>query len=335
MEMSHNHIKLTSSELAVLFGTYLNDTLAKCVLAYFIEHVEDSDIKTCVEYGLDLANKHIDFITKVFNEEGIPIPAGFTEQDVNVKAPRLYSDELILHYIENLGTMGLHTFSVALPNTSRQDIREFFTSCIESDAELFNKSTNVALEKGVYIRAPYIPYPKQVEFVQKQHFLAGWFGEQRALTSIEISFLFMNLYRNSLGSAILTGFSQIAQSKDVRQYMVRGAEISQHHCEVFGKFLEESNLPAPVSPISAATLSKEPVFSDKLLMFHTAALNNAGIGFYGVSIGGSPRRDLAVAYSRLTVEIGEYATDGANLMIENGWLEKPPSAPDRKELARD
>lgn len=335
MEVSHDHIKLTSSELAVLFGTYLNDTLANCVLSYFIEHVEDSDIKSCVENGLDLAKNHIDFIKKVFTDEGIPITAGFSEQDVNVKAPRLFSDELILHYIENLGAMGLHVYNMSLRSSARQDIREFFTSCIQSDAELFNKSTNIALEKGVYVRAPYIPYPKQVEFVQKQHFLAGWFGEQRALTSIEISFLYMNLYRNSLGSVIMTGFSQIAQSKEVRQYMVRGAEIAQHHCEVFGKFLGESNLPTPISPAFLATTSKEPVFSDKLLMFHTSALNNAGFGFYGASIGGSPRRDLAAAYSRLTVEIGEYAEDGANLMIENGWMEKPPSAPDRKELARD
>jgi hypothetical protein len=33
-------------------------------------------------------------------------------------------------------------------------------------------------------------------------------------------------------------------------------------------------------------------------------------------------------------EAGEYSEDGANLMIEHGWMEKPPSAPDRKVLAK-
>ncbi|MFC0270520.1 DUF3231 family protein [Metabacillus herbersteinensis] len=67
--------------------------------------------------------------------------------------------------------------------------------------------------------------------------------------------------------------------------------------------------------------------------FHTAALNNAGIGYYGASMGGAARRDLSAAYSRLIIEVGELAEDGANIMIDNGWLEKQPSAPDRKDLA--
>lgn len=334
METSHQDIKLTASELSVLFGTYLNDTLVKGVISYFLEHVGDPDTKSCLEYGLELANSHIDFITKIYIEENIPIPVGFTEHDVNVKAQRLYTDELILHYIQNVGLMGVSFYGMAIPDSARHDLRQFFTTCLETAAELFNRGTNISQEKGLYIRSPYIPYPKQTEFVQDQHFLAGWLGDQRALTSFEISFLFLNLYRNTLGSALLTGFSQVAQSKEVRKYMTKGAEIAQHHSAVFGKFLGESNLPTPVPWSVTATDSKEQVFSDKLMMFHTAALNNAGFGFYGASIGGSLRSDIVAAYTRLTVEIGEFAKEGAKLMIDNGWLEKPPTAPNRKDLAR-
>ncbi|KAB7706976.1 DUF3231 family protein [Bacillus aerolatus] len=330
---SHDHIKLTSSELSVLFGSYLNDTLGICVISYFLEHVEDPDVKSCLEYALELAEMHVDMNRIIFKGEGLPVPVGFTEQDVNVNAPRLFSDELMLHYAQNIGSMGLNAYSIAIPNSSRHDIREHFTSCLQSSAELYNRSSNVLQEKGLYVRSPYIPYPKQTEFVHKQHFLAGWMGEQRPLTSTEISFLFTNLYRNALGSALLTGFSQIAQSKEVRRFMTRGAEIAQHHSAVFSKFLGESNLPTPISWSLTVTTAEEPVFSDKLLMFHTAALYNAGIGFYGMSMGGSSRKDLGAAYGRLIIEVGEFATDGANIMVDNGWLEKPPSAPDRKDLA--
>lgn len=334
METSHDHIKLTSGELSALFGSYLNNTLANCIISYFLEHVEDPDVKSCLEYALKLAKTQLGIITDIYKDEGHPIPVGFTEQDVNVKAPRLFNDEFMLYYVQGLGGVGLNTHSVALPTSSRHDIREFYTSCLQSSAELFNRSTNVLQEKGLYIRPPYIPYPEQTEFVHKQHFLAGWMGEQRTLTSIEISFLFTNLYRNTLEIAMLTGFSQVAQSKAVRQYMTRGAEVAQHHSAVFGKFLEESNVPAPVSWGIMPTASQEPVFSDKLMMFQAAALNTAGVGYYGASMGGSPRRDLAAAYSRLIIEIGELAADGANIMIANGWLERPPSAPDRRDLAR-
>jgi len=33
-------------------------------------------------------------------------------------------------------------------------------------------------------------------------------------------------------------------------------------------------------------------------------------------------------------EIGAYAEDGANIMIDNGWLEQPPGAADRDLLAK-
>ncbi|MEK3889228.1 DUF3231 family protein [Bacillus sp. FSL K6-3431] len=331
---NHDHIKLTSSELAVLFGAYMQDTLAICVNSYFLEHVEDLEVKSCLEYSLKLSESHVDILKKIYHDEGLPIPVGFTEQDVNIKAPRLFSDEMILHYVLNIGIMGLTAYSVILPNATRNDIRTHFTSWLHSSTELFNRVTNLLLEKGLYIRPPYIPYPKQTEFVNKQHFLSGWIGEQRPLTSNEISLLFMNLYRNTLGGSLLTGFSQIAQMKEVRKFMTNGAEIAKHHSAVFSKFLAESNLATPVSSSLTVTTSQEPVFSDKLLMFHTDVLNNAGIGFYGQSIAGSPRKDLATAYSRLLIETGEFVTDGAQIMISNGWLEKPPSAPDRKDLAK-
>ncbi|WP_347553175.1 DUF3231 family protein (plasmid) [Pseudalkalibacillus hwajinpoensis] len=333
MESNHNHIKLTSSEVAKLWGSYLSDSLGICTISYFLKDVEDPDIREVLEYASDLSKRHIEIITDIFKEEKFPIPVGFIDQDVNLNAARLFSDSLMLYYIQNMGMMGINSYSVALPSTARKDIREFYTNCMQSSMELFNRASNVLQEKGLFIRAPHLPYPAQVEFVHKQHFLAGWLGKQRPLTTTEVCFLFENLYRNSLGSALLTGFSQVAQSNEVRVYMARGAEIAKHHSAVFSKFLSESNIPTPMSWDLSPLASKEPIFSDKLLMFHTTALNNAGLGYYGASMGGTPRKDVFGAYARLMVEVGEFAADGANIMIDNAWLEKPPSAPDRKDLA--
>ncbi|WP_397428635.1 DUF3231 family protein [Priestia koreensis] len=38
-------------------------------------------------------------------------------------------------------------------------------------------------------------------------------------------------------------------------------------------------------------------------------------------------------YTRLCAEIINYAADGAHMMIENGWMEQPPQAADRRKLA--
>ncbi|WP_396266368.1 DUF3231 family protein [Halobacillus amylolyticus] len=39
-------------------------------------------------------------------------------------------------------------------------------------------------------------------------------------------------------------------------------------------------------------------------------------------------------YNRLSIEIQKLSEDGANIMIKNRWLEQPPMAPDRIELAQ-
>lgn len=333
MDGIHNP-KLASSELGLLWGQYQNDTLGICVISYLLNIVEDPQISSILEYALELAEDHVRVIKEILQAEQHPIPMGFTEQDVNVHAPRLFSDIFMLNYMAGIGAMGLNSYSVALPNSIRKDIRDFYTSCLHSSAELVNRSADLMLKKGVMVRPPYIPYPDQVELVQKQHFLAGWIGEERQLTTIEITNLFFNLQRNVLGSSVLTAFSQVASAKNTRQYFVRGAEISKHHSEVFAKIFSADNLGIPMSSDTAPTLSTVTPFSDKLMMFHVTALNAVGIGYYGVSLGASPRRDLAATYTRLIAEIGEYAEDGANIMISNGWLEKPPSSPDRKNLAK-
>jgi hypothetical protein len=48
---------------------------------------------------------------------------------------------------------------------------------------------------------------------------------------------------------------------------------------------------------------------------------------------GSSRHDVAVNYARLTTEFGLFGDDGSNIMIENKWMEQPPQADNRKELA--
>ena len=62
-------------------------------------------------------------------------------------------------------------------------------------------------------------------------------------------------------------------------------------------------------------------------------MNAGGIGNYGASLAASLRLDLATDYARLLTEVGLYAEDGANLLIDNGWLEEPPQTPNKTALA--
>jgi hypothetical protein len=49
--MSKTNIPLTSSEIASLWTSYLNDSMAIQFLSYFLKIVEDTDVRTIVEMG--------------------------------------------------------------------------------------------------------------------------------------------------------------------------------------------------------------------------------------------------------------------------------------------
>jgi hypothetical protein len=326
--------RLNSAEIANLWTTYQSNTMIICGVKYFLRTVEDKDIRAVLDYTLDFSKKRVQTITEIFHAEHYPVPIGFTDQDVNTEAPPLFSDTMILVYLLNMGRLELTGQSMMFSLSARNDVAVFYSECLSQSKELADRSRKLALQKGIFVRAPYLPTPEQVDFVKKQSFLTGWFGDRRPLLGIEIANLVYNAERNTLGEALITGFSQIAKSKEVRQYMVRGREISAKHSEVFSSVLHEEHLSSTKNLTSEVTDSTISPFSDKLMMFHVAGLVASGIGQYGAAVSTSPRRDLGTMYTRLMAEITKYSEDGANIMIDSGWLEQPPTAADRDELAK-
>jgi hypothetical protein len=331
-ETEHS-IRLTSPEIASLWTLYQSDTMAVCVLNYMLEKVEDRQIKTVFEGAMKLANTHIKAITDIFKEEKFPVPVGFTDADVDLSAPRLFSDVFWLKYLHVMTIHGLTGYAISLTTATRQDIREYYTKCNQSSSELYNETLDVLLAKGVFQRPPYISVPKEVTFVKKQSFLNGWFGDRRPLNSIEISNIFFNLNKDMVSRAFQMGLSQVAKSKEVRDFMVRGADMSLKHIDTFSLILKKNDLPSAQHLESEITNSTIPPFSDKLIMFHSQLLVTEAVAFYGAGMAACMRRDLAVHYQQIITGSQLYLEDGANILIKNGWMEQVPQADDRKALA--
>ncbi|MBS4214802.1 MULTISPECIES: DUF3231 family protein [Neobacillus] len=335
MEEKGNQIRLTAGEIAQLWIQYLNDSSSICVLSFFLEKAEDEEIKPLIKYALDLSQSHIQKITAILTEEKNVVPYGFSiNEDVDLSAPRLYSDSFVLNFITQMSKIGLTSYAGSVAASVREDIRNYYMDCLDETMQLYKNSTELLLSKGLFIRSPSLPNLEKVEFVKKQWFMLDVFGEKRPLTAAEVDNLFANLQRNALGIATLIGFSQVAQNKDVKQFFLKGLEIGNKHIKLFRSKLEESKLPAPMGWDSEITNSTAYTFSDKLMMFYTSGLVTLSVGYYGTAVSQSPRGDISAMYNRLSLEVQLFAEDGANIMIKNGWLEQPPMASDRDELIR-
>jgi hypothetical protein len=331
---TENNIKLTSAEISGLWTAYMHDSLSICVLKYYLEKAEDPEIRPVVEYALELAETHIAKLTSIFNGEGFPIPYGFKEaEDVNMSAPKLFSDAYFIYYLKQWSSIGLNAYSLSLAITTRPDVFNYFSQCLEETKNLLDKTNHVLLSKGLYIRAPYVTTPKTVHFVEKQNFLTGWLGERRPLTTLEVTNLYANLQRNVLAMTTFIGFGQVAKSKVVVKMMLRGKEIASKHIDIYSTVLNENDLPAPMSWDNQVLDSTVSPFSDKLILFHVNALATGAIGYYGTSLATSSRRDLSTHYMRILGEVLKFTVDAAELLIENGWMEQPPIVVDHEKLA--
>lgn len=220
--------------------------------------------------------------------------------------------------------------------SARKDVKKYFMEGLQKTSDLFDKSTDVLLSKGLFIRSPYIPYPTKTDYVDSKKYLSGYslFSKQRPLNAVEISHLYMNGLTNQIGSKLSLSFAQTSPNKNIQKWMLRGRDISQKHLKIFADALNNNNVQAPVSADVSITDSTIPPFSDKLMMFHMALLSAAGTGNYATSAAASQRTDLVLNYERLSLEVAIYAKDGADIMIKNEWMEQPPTTSDKDKLAK-
>lgn len=329
---SGTHDKLTSAEQGKLWATYIGNTMSLCVLVHMLNHVEDREIKMVLERAFHLSKQFVLSIKEIFVQENYPIPIGFTMEDVNLGAPRLFEDEFYLQYLRYVAKAGISIYGIAIPLVSRPDVRSFFTECIDLTVKLINQVNEILFKKGLILKPAYIPYPNGVDFIEKHSYLNGFFGDIRPLQALEITHLYDNIENNATSKAVLIAFSQVAKSNQSRAFFRRGIEIATKHYGIFSNLLQEEGLTAPPIIDPLVTTSTSAPFSDRLMLFHKLDMYAVRIRSYGNAMSMSPRHDVAGKYARFIVEVGNYVEDGANILIDHGWLEQPPQAANRNSL---
>ncbi|MCM2535369.1 DUF3231 family protein [Neobacillus pocheonensis] len=325
---------LTSAEMGKLWATYMGNSMAKCILSYYLQHVEDADIKTLLENALKLTEDFLRITTEIFIKENFPIPKGFGEEDVNLNAPRLFQDEYYPHYLKYAAKAGLSIYSVGLPLVYRKDVKEFFTYCMTSTMELMDQINEILMNKGLTIKPPTIPVPEKVEFVHDD-FLNGYFGHVRPLHALEIAHFYDNIENNVTSKALIMAFAQVAKDEKIRKLFEWGRDMTATNVQHYMQMLHDENLPSPSFLDDLVTISTFSPFSDKLMLFHKMDMFSMKIRAFGNSIAVNGRHDVGFLYTRSFMQIGRFVEDAAKIMIEKGWFERAPHAVDRDKLEND
>ncbi|MCM3567478.1 DUF3231 family protein [Neobacillus mesonae] len=329
--MSERSIRLSSAEIAGLWETYLQESMAACLLTYFLHHNKDAEISKLLENAYDLSNSHLKQITEIFQNEGIPLPDGFSEKDLDLTAPPLFYDLFGLSMVYLMSRMSMINFGFITVNVVRKDVLDFFVTLVEQTAELYQKSAELMLEKGVYDRPPMIPYPDQVEYIDKVNYLSG-FGKKRPINVMEITQIFFNTERNYLAIVLCIGLLQVVKDKEIHQYIRDGKKISEKQIDTFNDILLREELLGNVSTTVDVTDSTVSPFSNRLIVTLFNTLNQVDVTLIGHALSLSMRTDLAAYYQKYILEVLAYSAKGFKLMVDRGWAQTPPHAPNRKKL---
>ncbi|WP_042148911.1 DUF3231 family protein [Paucisalibacillus sp. EB02] len=333
--MEKENLKLTSGEIGTLWGEYVNGTAVDIVNKYMYSIIEDEKIKALFEEAIHIFGNQKKQISTFMENEGFPVPIGFTESDLNHGAKRLFSDIFCLHYLHIMTLHGLLGHTTSLSTSVRKDLRDFYDSCDNSGKKMYHQTIELLLEKGHFQRDPYFYPEKNPEFITGQQFLDGYFGDQRPLSAMEIISLSFNLKKKIMEKTLSIAFSQVAQSKEVRKFLVSAQKSSDNQIQSFGKILQQDSLPVPMSWESEVTASQDSPFSDKLMLYHIGFLLQTGQAYHGSGLASAMRTDLVVTYEQTILKNLMVTKEWFNLMTKNRWLEQPPLAPNRKKIAKD
>ena len=208
------------------------------------------------------------------------------------------------------------------------------------DFEIANKyymmTTNYLLVKGVLTKSPYVPMPKQVEFIEDKKYMSGYnlLSDKRSLDAIEVSYISETIENNFLDMKLLTGFAQVATEIEVKKYFIEGKELLKKHITELSNMLLQSDIEPPNTLAGKVTDSTQTPFSDKLMMYINGLLSSTPLVFTGLDTPFSMRNDLPLKLGLISKDIFEYSKKGGKIMIEHKWMEQPPQMEYRNYLTK-
>ena len=332
--MDTEKLRLTSSEIGSLWGEYINGTATDVVNRYMYSIIEDEEIKAVFHDAIQTFEKQKNQIKTFMENEGFPVPIGFNDTDLYLGKQRLFTDAFCLNYLHVITLHGLLGHITAFSISVRKDLRDFYDSCDNDAKKMYHQTLELLLEKGLFQRDPLYYAYDQPQFITSKDFIDGYFGKGRTLSATEIISISFNLKKSILTKTLSIAFSQVAESKEVREFLTKSEKTADGQIKALAKIMQADNLPVPKSLETEVTLSTDSPFSDKLLMYHIGFLYQAAQNYHGAGLASSMRADLVTTYESIILQNLKVTKNWFDIMVKNKWLEQPPLAPNRSEIAK-
>jgi hypothetical protein len=326
--------KLVTTNISNLWQAYITNSLYVGFNTHALQVIEDKNIRNLYELGKQLAQDNLKHLEGIFHQMDFPVPLGFTDADVNLKAPRLFTDHFLLYFFHVMTSNGMIGYGLSMSTSVGKQVREYNKNGLMQSVELYEKSIELLQSLKIFDNFPQTSIPATPEFVHEQSFIINFMKDQkRTLDILEITSIFAHLKTTIMHKALAIAFSQVANLKEVREVMKENVETTEKNIKNFTSMLHNDFLTTPRMWDTDITDSNVPPYSDRLMLTLIAALISIAISNYGSGMAVSTRMDLAPVYASAIARKGKLGIDVAKVLIKSGWLQQPPLATDRNVLA--
>lgn len=318
--------KMSSTELGSLWTTYHKKTMILRILEYFIEKSDDKEAKELMSGLWEKLHPKVIEIKTMLENEGAAVPIGFTKEDVNLKAPELFTNGFDIMFCRILKEISMGMYVLHMTISYRKDIIKFYKQLTEITQSYYEQFTQYLLEKDVLPHPNYTNMPKSIDFINDKQYMNGTnlFGHKRTINTVEFGILYHSFETNITGMQLMKGFAQCAKDEELKKYFTKGSNLSKDILDKTGQILIQNGIQPPATSGGTVTSSSEAPFSAKLMMFCNYLLCGFSLGGQGFSAGFILRNDIIAKTMLFAKDIYAYTLEGAELMIEKGWLEEPP-----------
>ncbi|WP_254871089.1 DUF3231 family protein [Bacillus sp. Marseille-Q1617] len=322
---------LTVNEVSNLWSSYLKNSMDRRLFEYLHVSTENDEIKQVIGKLLNQSQVNIKELEEVFIQENLTIPLGFTDKDVNVNAPKVFSDTFILYICFDTTHLSMSTYPSALSDCTKKKIRDHFQKNIEFTVEVQNEIVQIMLSQGVYLRPPQIEIDSEVEFADSMIYLNGFLGASRSLNTAEIANLSRIIHRAQFSKMVFVTFSQFAKAKEVKKHFGKGRDQIDKVLHQLQEILDKENIPVSASgDYKMSNIGISP-FSDKLMLFFV----NTCLGIFcfnmvNQAMTSSLRTDIILKLGKISDDMKKFYGLGLLLAIKEKWFEEPPQAVSRK-----
>lgn len=329
-------IQLTSTELGTLWMTYQSTSASLVLYDLMKDKTIDKEAQNILSSYISEGQKIKDEIVNIFNNEHAVIPMGFDQRDAIKEAPPLFDDIFNIMFLRQMMKLNFGHSAVFSAMTYMKEVHDMFKLNYDIADKYYVMTTNYLLAKGVLTKPPYVTMPKQVEFIEDKNYMSGFhvLSDKRSLNTIEVGYINEAIEDNIFGLQLMTGFAQVAQESDIKEYFVEGKELAKENISKLSNIFLQSDIKTPSTWAGKATDSTYPPFSDKLMMYTTSLISSSAIAFNVLGTSFSMRSDLQVKLGLNSKDAFEYAKKGAKLMIKHKWMEEPPQMEDRNQLTK-